>query len=106
VDLGKENSARVTHCYGGSAHLSLSSARYLHLHPQHIAGLAFLFGTPWAWLLEHDWFGNRHSLWLDHLIAYAVILWVPAVLYSASLWLLLRLLGMLVARTRSKAKEL
>ena len=29
-----------------------------HLRSEHIAGFAFLFGAPWAWLLDHDWFGN------------------------------------------------
>jgi hypothetical protein len=82
----------------------VSSARHLHLRPQHVAGVAFLFGAPWGWLLEHGWFGNGHSLWLEHLIGYAVILWVPAVLYSASLWLLLRLFGLLAARIRTTFK--
>ncbi|MGB9119333.1 MAG: hypothetical protein WCE73_01830, partial [Candidatus Angelobacter sp.] len=65
----------------------------LPLRSEHIAGFAFLFGAPWAWLLDHDWVGNLHSRWAESLIAYAVILWVLAFLYSACLWLILRGLG-------------
>ena len=70
----------------------------LHLRSEHIAGFAFLFGAPWAWLLDHDWFGNLHSRWAESLITYAVILWIPALLYSACLWLILRGLGFRTAR--------
>ena len=69
-----------------------------HLRSKHIAGFAFLFGAPWAWLLDHDWFGNLHSRWAESLITYAVILWIPALLYSACLWLILRGLGFRTAR--------
>jgi hypothetical protein len=72
----------------------ISSARTLHLRSERIAGYGFLFGTPWAWLLDHGWFGNVHSRWFQSLIVYAVILWIPAALYSVCLWILLRLLGL------------
>jgi hypothetical protein len=65
----------------------------LHLNLQRIAGYCFLFGTPWGWLLDHNWFGNTHVPWVEFLTEGAVILWIPALLYSSSLWLLLRLLG-------------
>jgi hypothetical protein len=70
----------------------------LHLRSEHIAGFAFLFGAPWAWLLDHGWFGNVQSRGAESLITYAVILWIPALLYSACLWLLLRGLGVRKAR--------
>lgn len=73
-------------------------ANRLHLRNEQIAGLAFLFGTPWAWLLDHGWFGNVQSRWAESLISYAVMLWIPALLYSACLWLLMRGLGFRKAR--------
>jgi hypothetical protein len=57
---------------------------------EHVAGYAFLFGSPWAWLLDHNWLGSSHSAGLEHFITYMVILWVPALLYAACLWLVLR----------------
>jgi len=69
-----------------------------HLRREHVAGFAFLFGVPWGWLLDHDWFGNVHSRWAESLRSYAVILWIPALLYSACLWLLLRGVGVRKAR--------
>src|SRR5215831_19802552 len=74
--------------------LLIGFAHRLHLHSEHVAGYGFLFSTPWAWLLDHNWFGNVHSRWLQSLIGYAVILWIPAVLYSACLWGFFRLLGL------------
>jgi ribonuclease BN (tRNA processing enzyme) len=50
----------------------------LHLHHDHIAGYGFLFGTSWAQLLDHNWFGYVHSRWMIALIGYTVILWIPA----------------------------
>ena len=44
---------------------------------QRIAGYGFAFGAPWAWLLDRGWFGNVHSRWLDTVISYAVVLWIP-----------------------------
>src|SRR5215813_6581452 len=63
----------------------------LHLRREHVAGYVFLFGAPWDWLLpDHDPFGQVQSRWLENLIVYAFLLWIPAVLYSGCLWLLLR----------------
>jgi hypothetical protein len=72
----------------------------LHLRSERIAGYSFLFATPWAWLLDHDWFGYVHSPFVQSLISYAVILWIPAILYSACLWLLLQSLGIRARRSR------
>jgi hypothetical protein len=82
----------------------ISFSDRLHLRAERIAGYGFAFGTPWAWLLDHDWFGNLHSRWVESLITYAVLLWVPALLYSACLWLLLllRVLGFLAGRVRAQ----
>jgi len=54
-----------------------------------IAGCAFLFAAPWAWLIDVLWFYPPfHSKWINAAVAYVFILWVPATLYSVSLWLL------------------
>ena len=62
-------------------------ARPLHWRAEHIDGYCFLFGTPWGWLLDNGWIGAVDSKWLDAVIAYLVILWIPALLYSGCLWL-------------------
>jgi hypothetical protein len=76
------------------------AADRLHLHREHIAGYCFLFGTPWSWLLDRGWVPNIHNRWLLALVGYAVILWIPAALYSGCLWLLLVGLKIGVARRR------
>jgi len=68
----------------------ISIADRLRWHREHIAGYGFLFATPWAWLVDHNWFGNIHTRWVETLTSYATILWVPALLYSGCLWLLIR----------------
>jgi hypothetical protein len=70
----------------------------LHWYREHIYGYCFLFATPWAWLLDHIPVGNVHHGWLAAFIGYAVILWIPATLYSGCLWLLLVGPRMLAAR--------
>ena len=59
------------------------------VHLQRVSGYGFLFAAPWAWLLDRGWFGgwfgSVHSRWGQVLIAYAVILWIPALLYSVCL---------------------
>src|SRR5262245_57845085 len=74
----------------GLLNVLLVVARPLHWRTEHLAGYGFLFLTPWAWLLDRGWFTNVNSKWLETLIAYLFILWIPALLYSACFWLLLR----------------
>ena len=76
----------------------IGCADRFHLRSQRIAGYGFLFGTPWAWLLDHDWYGNVHSSWVESLIIYAVVLWIPALLYFTCLWLLLSGLRLLAGQ--------
>ena len=73
-------------------------ADHLHLYreSQHIAGYGFLFGTPWSWIVDHIWFGFMYGIWRGHIhnwmresLGYLTFLWIPAALYSASLWLVL-----------------
>lgn len=74
--------------------LSLNADR-LHLHREHVAGYAFLFGAPWAWLLDRGWVPDYHHHRMQVLFGYAIILWIPALLYSGCLWLLFRGLAQL-----------
>lgn len=75
-------------------------ARPPHWRTEHVAAYFFLFGAPWAWLLDRGWFGSLDSRWLQTLMGYLVILWIPALLYSGCLWLLLRVLGTRAGRER------
>jgi hypothetical protein len=75
-------------------------ADQLHLRSERVAGYGFLFATPWAWLLDHIPEPIVHTRWLRSLIGYAIILWIPAVLYSACLWGLWRLFGRRADRVR------
>ena len=63
-------------------------ARPLHWRGEHIDGYCFLFMTPWGWLLDHVAI-EAHNRWLNDIIAFTIILWIPALLYSACLWLLI-----------------
>jgi hypothetical protein len=84
--------------------LLASLCRPLHLECQRIGGYCFLFGTPWSWLLDRGWFDNTHSRWVEVLIGGAVILWIPALLYSGCLWLLLYVLGFRALRDPREAR--
>jgi hypothetical protein len=65
------------------------TARPLHWNVERIGGYCFLFGMPWLWLLDNGWIGSVSSKWLETVIAYSIILWVPALLHSACLWLVI-----------------
>jgi hypothetical protein len=75
--------------------LALNADRF-HLHREHVAGYGFLFAAPWAWLLDRVWIPDYHHHRMRLLFGYAIILWIPALLYSGCLWLLLRGLAQLV----------
>ena len=68
-------------------------ADHLHLYREgeHMAGYGFLFATPWGWVVDHLWPGflHIHNRWMRDSLGYLALLWIPAALYSASLWLLL-----------------
>jgi hypothetical protein len=68
------------------------AARPLGWRLKHIEGYVFLFGTPWAWLLDRGWFGVHNKL-AEEILTYAMLLWIPALLYSLCLWLLLKVFG-------------
>ena len=76
----------------------MSIGERLQLHRERVAGFGFLFAAPWAWLIERLWVGNFQSPVLKTLVGYAVIFWIPALLYSGCLWLLLRGFGLLTRR--------
>ena len=52
----------------------------------------FLFGAPWAWLIDPLPFGDFHNNLANQVLGYVAILWIPALLYSLCLCLLLRAL--------------
>ena len=55
----------------------------LHLRSQLVAGYCFLFGAPWAWLLDRGWVHpDYHHHRTQLLLGYAIVLWIPALLYS------------------------
>jgi len=69
---------------------------HLHLRLGYIARYGFVFSGPWAWIVNVADITNRlnvHNRWLGGFIAYVALLWIPAVLYSLSVWLLLVVLG-------------
>jgi hypothetical protein len=69
------------------------------LNRQHFAQTSFLFGRPWAWLLQRGQSGApTHSM--RGIVSYAVVLWVPALLDCVSLWLVLRVLELAARGSR------
>jgi hypothetical protein len=85
-----ETSTSIPYCCGPKSirHHRSSYALAWRAH----RGLRFLFVTPWAWLIDHDWFGRINDRWLETLTTYLLILWIPALLYSGCFWLLFRAL--------------
>jgi hypothetical protein len=79
--------------------LFVAIARPLNWRSERIAGYGFLFASPWAWLVDHDWFGPLSNRRLEPLIGYLLMLWIPALLYSGCLWLLLLALQLSPRRT-------
>jgi hypothetical protein len=74
--------------------LVLNVLVYSDKHSKHITGYCFLFATPWAWLLDRDWFfGHATARWVGNLEDLVVILWGPALLYSLCLCALMWLAG-------------
>ncbi len=74
---------------------------HFHLRLNSIARYGFVFSGPWAWIVNVADITNRlnvHNRWLGGFIAYVALLWIPAVLYSASVWLLLVVLGVAARR--------
>jgi hypothetical protein len=47
---------------GAVLNVLLLVADRFHLRSEHIAGYGFLFGTPWAWLLDRGWFGRFEDM--------------------------------------------
>jgi len=74
---------------------------HLHLRLAYIARFWIVFSGPWAWLVNFADITNRLNLqnrWLRGFIAYVVLLWIPAILYSVCVWLLLVILGIAARR--------
>jgi hypothetical protein len=76
--------------------LLMFSADYFHLaRREHFAGYGFLFASPWAWLIDELAVHQTHNRTLESVVTYIELLWIPALLYSVSLGLLVRLLGLM-----------
>ena len=74
---------------------------HLHLRLDYIARYGFVFSRPWVWLVNVADITNHLNVqnrWLGGFIAYVALLWVPAVLYSACVWLLLLVLRIAARR--------
>jgi hypothetical protein len=87
--LDKKDIGRYSLCDCGSIEYSCDRCpgqRHAYLYRQHVVGYGFLFATPWAWLLDPV-FRNVHNR--EAWFAYAIFLWIPAMLYSVYLWMLL-----------------
>lgn len=65
------------------------TARPLGWRLERISGYAFLWFPPWAWLLDRGWLDVRNKA-VEAILAYVVLLWIPALLYSLCLWSLLK----------------
>jgi hypothetical protein len=68
--------------------------------PEKVSRFVFLFFHPWAWLLDHDWFGDLQPLWLQLMVANAIFLWLPAILYCVCVVLVFRILTSTLGRIR------
>jgi len=74
---------------------------HLHLRLHYIARYGFLFSGPWVWLVNVADITNHLNVqnrWLGGFITYVALLWIPAVLYSVCVWLLLVVLGIAARR--------
>ena len=74
---------------------------HFHLRLNYIARYWIVFSGPWAWLVDFADITNRlnvQSRWLRGFITYVDLLWIPAVLYSICVWLLLVILSIATRR--------
>jgi hypothetical protein len=65
---------------------------HFHFRLDFIARYGFVFYGPWSWLINIGDITNRLNVqngWLRGFTAHFVLLWIPAVLYSVCVWLLL-----------------
>jgi hypothetical protein len=53
----------------------------------------FLFALPWAWIVDSISAPRFQNHLADVLVFYALLLWLPAFLYSLCIWTLIRLVG-------------
>ena len=74
---------------------------HFHLRLDFIARNGFVFYGPWSWLVNIGDITNRLNVqngWLRGFTAYITLLWIPAVLYSMCVWLLLVVLRIAAGR--------
>jgi hypothetical protein len=68
---------------------------HLHLRLAYIARYGFAFTGPWTWFVNLAGITNRLNIqnrWLGGFIWYVALRWIPALLYSVCVWLLLLVL--------------
>jgi len=74
---------------------------HLRLRLDLIARYGFVFSGPWARIVNVADITTRLNArngWLRGFITYVALLWIPAVLYSVCLWLLLLVIGVAARR--------
>ena len=74
---------------------------HLHLRLDYIARYGFVFSGPWVRLVNFADITNRLNVqnrWLGGFVTYVALLWIPAVLYSICVWLLLVVLSIAARR--------
>ena len=65
---------------------------HFHLRLEYIARYWIVFSGPWTWFVNSADITNRLNVqnrWLGGFIWYVALLWIPALLYSVCVWLLL-----------------
>ena len=100
--MGQSTSAGISVCGRGRAERALQHRSSTTLAERARCRLRLPVRNALGWLLDRGWFGPFDSRWLDALMAYLILLWIPALLYSACLWLLLRILRFWAKRIRGK----
>ena len=74
---------------------------HLHLRLAYIARYGFVFSGPWVRLVNAANITNHLNVqnrWLGGFITYVALLWIPALLYSVCVWLLLVVLRIAARR--------
>jgi len=94
-------SVAVPFAIAGLLNALMLGVEHLHLRLDYIARYGFVFSGPWVWLVNVADITNRLNVqnrWLGGFIAYVALLWIPALLYSVCVWLLLVVLRIAARR--------
>jgi len=94
-------SVAVPFAIAGLLNALMLGVEHLHLRLDYIARYGFVFSGPWVWLVNVADITNRLNVqnrWLGGFITYVALLWIPALLYSVCVWLLLVVLRIAARR--------